>query len=732
MPNLFEDHLPLAALDIVGTGEMGTGSLTISAQARSVKFTDAVAAPATPNAWCYIRSGSPQERRDSLENYLGPVLNVWGGEPLSVTWINKLGSAPAERPGAARMLDAPPIEPLPMNLSATIPQFLSMNASIGVVTHLHGGKVKPDSDGWPLEPVSFECNPFGLPTRRRYHYPNKQRAALLWFHDHGMDNTAPQVHAGLAGLYFIRDQSDVELFDLIGDGSFELPLVIQDRVLNAARDAVSYVSGIKFAGGGFDRPEFLGDTLFVNGRPSPHAHVVPAVYRLRLLNGSNARSYALTVADPDGTVGGNIWYGNLLTAIGNEAGLFAEPKTLAPNDYLLLAPGERLDVLLDLTGLDPKFTKSLVLTNLAIQGALDSTVATPEPIFQTDEKSVVAPADAKDRKALFPKLSVANLLQFRLLAPSDAHAGHGMAPPPPIAADWKTTLGKILKRHADDESFVWDAADRRLKPVGGATPVVNRFVLLMNDTAGNKPNLNPITNTPWRDTQIWELAPSTDPNAANSFVVPFDAKLAAAVGAQGAPADGGVRYAVLRALFFEPKIGNPPQPATVDPLWPLAIDNVNPAGFPPLYQYPPLFPEAATIKPTEGTYEYWYVANIGNHDPLQVAETDGTIPDMHPFHMHLVNFVVTRRFVLQDDPANPGKVVFRPLDHAANPRRELDFDMKARHDTVRVQSNELVELLVHFPKGYTGKYPYHCHLVEHEDMGMMLHFDVQPASKGVA
>ena len=62
----------------------------------------------------------------------------------------------------------------------------------------------------------------------------------------------------------------------------------------------------------------------------------------------------------------------------------------------------------------------------------------------------------------------------------------------------------------------------------------------------------------------------------------------------------------------------------------------------------------------------------------------------------------------------------------------IDFyDKNVRHDTVRINSNEMVELLVYFPKDpkdpkkYTGKYPYHCHLVEHEDMGMMLHFEVQ-------
>ncbi|OAI20833.1 hypothetical protein A1359_20310 [Methylomonas lenta] len=52
------------------------------------------------------------------------------------------------------------------------------------------------------------------------------------------------------------------------------------------------------------------------------------------------------------------------------------------------------------------------------------------------------------------------------------------------------------------------------------------------------------------------------------------------------------------------------------------------------------------------------------------------------------------------------------------------FDGTARHDFIRVHANELLELLVYFPPGYSGNYVYHCHLVEHEDMGMMSHFSV--------
>lgn len=35
-----------------------------------------------------------------------------------------------------------------------------MNNSVGLVTHLHGGKVQPAADGWPLWPISIAGNPY--------------------------------------------------------------------------------------------------------------------------------------------------------------------------------------------------------------------------------------------------------------------------------------------------------------------------------------------------------------------------------------------------------------------------------------------------------------------------------------------------------------------------------------------------------------------------------------------
>jgi FtsP/CotA-like multicopper oxidase with cupredoxin domain len=101
---------------------------------------------------------------------------------------------------------------------------------------------------------------------------------------------------------------------------------------------------------------------------------------------------------------------------------------------------------------------------------------------------------------------------------------------------------------------------------------------------------------------------------------------------------------------------------------------------------------------------------MGNIQP-QVA--NGNLPDMHPFHIHLVSFVVSRRWDLD------AQGVFAPA-----PLQAGDIDPVARQDTVLIPSNQMVELLVYVPPGYTGKFAYHCHLLEHEDMCMMSHFEV--------
>ncbi len=194
---------------------------------------------------------------------------------------------------------------------------------------------------------------------------------------------------------------------------------------------------------------------------------------------------------------------------------------------------------------------------------------------------------------------------------------------------------------------------------------------------------SPYALGPWRDTQIWELAQNDPQDGRSAFAIPFSVDLDGASPPPGSP-DAAKDYYVARASWFDTY---PPE---------RLIDDAPAAGDTP--SYAKLHAPAATAK--AGTYERWYVANIGNAQPLLAGVVDDKgnvgVPDMHPFHMHLVNFVVTRRWRLR-----PGANLFAPTDGL----RRDDFDKLCRHDTVRVQSNELLELLVFFPPGYTGLLP---------------------------
>jgi len=724
---MFEDLLPTDTFDSPSTFTART-HITIRAEPRRVKFRDAGSAPAQGfNAWRYVRVGSSEDNDQPLDVALGPIFSVRRRVPLDITWENAIGSMPPMEPKKEPTLEPPPINPIPMKFGA--PMWAGMNPSVGVVTHLHGARVDASFDGWPLHPASFPNNPFGFPTALHFTYPNDQRSCMLWFHDHAMDNTAVQVHAGLAGVYFVRDKADDEVLGLAGGR--EIPLVLQDRKFACGFDGVDYWAGVPTFPKDFDRSEYLGDAIFVNGRPSPYCEVERKVYRLRVLNGSHARTYALALIDPapwnylKAPLKARVGYSDLITVIGNDGGLFPKAHRLGRTDHILLAPGERLDLLLDLTGLEARKDdmgavipmRPLRLVNLAVASA--QTGDWPEAIFQTSEEltgfpkpkrskpSDPAPSapssllkwtdGADDRKPLasIAAIGAANVLEFCV----------NVAKPAGAALD-KTRLASV----ASEDGFEW--RNGALQAPKGAAIVKNRFVVLMNDIlgVGFKPKVkkgdkewNAFALGPWRDTQIWELSQTDPKDGRSAFSIPFLVDLETENPSAGAPGTAK-KYYVARASWFEKY---PPE---------RLIDDPPKSGKKPTYAK--LHKAAAT--PKAGTYERWYVANIGNaQKPLRAGVVDKkgnvTVPDMHPFHMHLVNFVVTNRWRLQADTLS--------FVRAEKPRAN-DFDGLCRHDTVRVQSNELLELLVYFPPDYKGSYPFHCHVLEHEDMGMMSHFEL--------
>jgi cysteine-rich repeat protein len=85
---------------------------------------------------------------------------------------------------------------------------------------------------------------------------------------------------------------------------------------------------------------------------------------------------------------------------------------------------------------------------------------------------------------------------------------------------------------------------------------------------------------------------------------------------------------------------------------------------------------------------------------------------VHPMHMHLVFFQVLDREAFTEI----GGMVVPSGNRVPPPAYESGWK-----DTVQVNPDEIVRVITRF-EDYTGLFPYHCHILEHEDHEMMRQF----------
>lgn len=178
--------------------------------------------------------------------------------------------------------------------------------------HWHGLEMPDDMDGHPRHAVEPGAG-------RVYDFALRNQPATYWFHPHPHGRTAWQVYHGLAGLLLI-DPAESQPAEATPR---ELALVLQDRRFDAAGALVYDPTPMGF----------LGDEVFVNGRPAPELRVPAEPLRLRLLNGATHRSFKLGWSD-----------GRPVRVLGTDGGAL-EPALDKP--YAMLAPGQRLTLLAD-------------------------------------------------------------------------------------------------------------------------------------------------------------------------------------------------------------------------------------------------------------------------------------------------------------------------------------------------------------------------------------------------
>lgn len=233
----------------------------------------------------------------------GPTIETRSGRGLLIEWANELPERhflPIDHTLHGAHTDAPEVR---------------------TVVHVHGAKVPPESDGFP----EAWYTPGQSAT---HHYPNRQDAMTLWYHDHAMGIERLNQYAGLFGLFIVRDDAEDAL--ALPHDHFEIPLVLCDRLFEdngQLRYPVADVAGAPWV------ENVQGDIHLVNGKIFPFLDVEPARYRFRIVNASNGRFYMLSIAGGLGMV-----------QIGTDQGLLPAP---APVKSMIVAPAERADVVVD-------------------------------------------------------------------------------------------------------------------------------------------------------------------------------------------------------------------------------------------------------------------------------------------------------------------------------------------------------------------------------------------------
>lgn len=203
-----------------------------------------------------------------------------------------------------------------LNQGQQVSMLVSNTLSDSTTIHWHGMHVSSENDGGPHTPIlpGSMWNP---------QFTVMDRASTLWYHPHLHHKTNNHVQKGIAGMIVVRDAQESLLNLPRQYGVDDIPVIIQTKGFDINNQIVVETA--------------LDTTLMVNGTIRPYKNLPAQVVRLRLLNGSSERVYNLGLSN-----------GQTFHLIGTDGGLLTAPVQLS---RLKLAPGERAEILVDLTTL---------------------------------------------------------------------------------------------------------------------------------------------------------------------------------------------------------------------------------------------------------------------------------------------------------------------------------------------------------------------------------------------
>ena len=251
----FVDPLPLLDLAggpmqtvIAGAGEIELHMREFQANVMPTGFVPAVGTYTGTWVWGYI--AGPNAPVGAQGTYIGPVIVATRNVPTQIRFVNNLGHT-----STSNVLAWVNSTDQTLHWADPLGSGMNMNhydGPIPAVVHVHGGEIPPVLDGGPDAWFTSDGAHHGHAYYTKpgagaagneavYRYPNKQEAAMIWFHDHVLGATRLNVYAGLAGAYPVIDPNlqlptglhPVGLQQGSG-GPVELlvPLVLQDRMFD--------------------------------------------------------------------------------------------------------------------------------------------------------------------------------------------------------------------------------------------------------------------------------------------------------------------------------------------------------------------------------------------------------------------------------------------------------------------------------------------------------------------
>ncbi len=183
--------------------------------------------------------------------------------------------------------------------------------------HWHGLHVAPENDGGPHTVIAQ--NSTWSPS-----FTILDKAATYWYHPHLHHMTNKHVSLGIAGMIIVKDSEEAAL-DLPRDyGVDDFPLVIQTKDFDEGNQIVVQSNN--------------DDVVMVNATIDPYLEAPAQFVRLRILNGSSQRTFNLGMTDDQP-----------FYQIASDGGLLSAPFETT---RLLVAPGERAELLVDFTDME--------------------------------------------------------------------------------------------------------------------------------------------------------------------------------------------------------------------------------------------------------------------------------------------------------------------------------------------------------------------------------------------